>query len=254
MPVNHDLARRFAEAHESGRLLVLPTIWDVWSARLAVEAGFEGLTIGSHPVANAIGKNDGEDMDFNHYMDITRAIVESVDVPVSVDVESGYGLTPAELLEKVAETGAVGMNIEDTLHGEGGRLRTRAEHAEYIAAVRRAADAKDLALVINGRTDAIKRGTADFEDPEAEAVERMKLMADAGARAIYTVGVTDHEQISRLVNVVDVPFNVTVSPVGNQPGDLETLKKLGVRRVTWGPKWQGEIGEQMKDSLKHWVG
>lgn len=253
MPLNHDLARQFADAHASGELLVLPTVWDVWSARLAVDAGFPGLTIGSHPVANAVGSEDGETMHFEHYLDVARAIVDAVDVPVSVDVESGYGLAPEDLLEQVAETGAVGMNIEDIVHSEGGRIRSREEHAEYIAGVRQAADAKDLALVINARTDAIKRGTADFEDPEAEAVERMKLMADAGARSLYPVGVTDHDQISRLVQVVDVPLNVTASPVANQPGDLETLRKLGVRRVTWGPKWQDEAIELLKDSLRHWV-
>lgn len=253
MPVNQDLARSFAHAHESGRTLVLPTVWDVWSARIAVEAGFQGLTIGSHPVANSIGKADGEDMDFTHYLDITRAIVESVDVPVSVDVESGYGLTSGDLLSKVAETGAVGMNIEDTLHREGGRLRSRAEHAEYIAGVRQAADAQDLALVINGRTDAIKAGTDEFEDPEEEALERMKLMVDAGARSIYTVGVTDHEQISRLASAIEVPFNVTVDPVANQPADLATLTRLGARRLTWGPKWQNQMSQTLKDSLADWV-
>ncbi len=252
MPVNHDLARQFAEAHSAGRILVLPTVWDVWSARLAVEAGFTGLTVGSHPVADAIGSADGEQMNFNHYMDITRAIVEAVEVPVSVDVESGYGINPADLLDEVADTGAVGMNIEDTLHLEEGRIRTRAEHAEYIAGVRRAADAQDLQLVINGRTDAIKRGTADFEDPEAEAIERMKLMVEAGARAVYPVGVTEHEQISRLVRAVDVPVNVTVAPGANRPGDLATLESLGVGRVSWGPLWQAEAGELLKESLAQW--
>ncbi len=253
MPLNHDLALTFADAHASGDLLVLPTVWDVWSARVAVDAGFPGLTIGSHPVANSIGSGDGEAMNFDHYLDITRAIVESVGVPVSVDVESGYGLSPADLLDKVAETGAVGMNIEDTVHGEGGRLRSRAEHAEYIAGVRQAADAKDLALVINGRTDVVKRGDAEFEDPEAEALERMKLMVEAGARSIYTVGVADHDQISRLVQAIDVPLNVTVAPGANKPGDLETLRKLGVRRVTFGPLWQNEAVELLKNSLADWV-
>lgn len=253
MPINHDLTKSFAEEHESGRLLVLPTVWDVWSARLAVDAGFRGLTVGSHSVANAIGKADGEDMDFHHYLDITRAIAEAVDVPVSVDVESGYGLRPEDLLDQVAETGAAGMNIEDTLHRDGGRLRTRAEHAEYIARVRQAADAKELPLVINGRTDAIKAGTAEFEDPEAEALERMKLMVDAGARSIYTVGVTDHDQISRLVSAIDIPFNVTVDPVAKVPGDLETLSRLGVRRITWGPKWQDQMVDALRNSLADWV-
>ena len=254
MTINKERATAFAAAHASGELVVLPTIWDVWSAQLAEEAGFKGLTIGSHPVANAIGKQDGEDMDFGQYLGITRAIVESVDIPVSVDVESGYGLPGEELARQVIETGAVGLNIEDTVHREGDRVRTLTEHADYIAAVRAEADRLGIELVINGRTDAIKHGTAKFEDPEAEAIARMKAMEEAGARAIYTVGVTEHEQIKRLVGEVGVPFNVTVDPIAPAPGTLQELKDLGVRRVSWGPKWQNQMRELLKESTSAWLG
>lgn len=253
MALNKERASAFASAHTSGDLLVLPTVWDVWSAQLTVEAGFPGLTIGSHPVANAIGRQDGEDMDFGQYMAITRAIVESVDVPVSVDVESGYGLAGDELARQVLETGAVGLNIEDTVHREGGRVRTLTEHADYIAAVRAEADRLGVELVINGRTDALKHGTAVFEQPEEEAVARIKAMVEAGARSVYPVGATEPEQIRKLVGEVSVPVNVTADPVTNEPGDLQALRELGVRRATWGPKWQNHMRTSLIESLQAWV-
>lgn len=253
MTINRDLAQSFATAHESDQLLVLPTVWDVWSAQLTAAAGFSGLTIGSHPVANSIGDKDGEHMNFEHYLDITRAIARAVDVPVSVDVESGYGLDPTELAKAVIETGAVGLNIEDTVHTENDRVRSLEEHRDYIAAVREEADRQDIALVINGRTDALKHGTAQFTDPEAEAIARIQALVEAGARSVYPVGATNHDLISRLVAAVDVPLNVTVDPLAQTPGTLDELRGIGVRRATWGPKWQAGLEKVLADSLSDWL-
>lgn len=246
-------ARLFAEAHSSGRLLVLPTVWDTWSAHIAAEAGFEGLTIGSHPVADATGSADGENMDFQDYLDTSRRIIGSVDLPVSVDVESGYGLAPAELIERLLGIGAVGANIEDVVHSEGKRVRERTEHADYIAAARQAADEAGVDFVLNGRTDAVKLGTGVFADPLAEAAERIRLMEQAGARSVYPVGLTTAEQISRLLEVVKVPLNVTAHPIdGHGAGNLADLTALGVRRVSFGPLWQMWLAQQSTAELVRW--
>lgn len=248
------LATTFAQAHESGRTLVLPTVWDTWSAAVAVDAGFEGLTIGSHPVADAIGSSDGENMDFADYLDKIKRITSAVSVPVSADVESGYGLDPAELIERLIGAGAVGANIEDVVHKEGKRVRDRQEHADYIAAARAAADKAGVDFVINGRTDAVKLGTDVFEDPLAEAAERIKLMEAAGARAVYPVGLSTAEQVSELVAAVSIPVNVTAHPVdGHGAGDIAALTKLGARRVTFGPLWQKWLGEQSAGQLGKWL-
>lgn len=247
------LANRLAQLHESGRTLVLPTVWDTWSAGVAADAGFEGLTTGSHPIADATGSSDGENMDFDDYLDTVRRITRSVDIPVSADVESGYGLDPTELVEKVLEAGAVGVNIEDVVHSEGKRVRSRQEHADYIAAAREAADAAGVDFVINGRTDAVKLGTDVFVDPLAEAEERIRLMEAAGARAVYPVGLSTVEEVTRLVKAVSVPLNVTAHPVdGHGAGDLAALTALGVRRVSFGPLWQMWLAEQSKAPLSTW--
>ncbi|SMY11162.1 isocitrate lyase/PEP mutase family protein [Brevibacterium jeotgali] len=248
-----DTARTFAEAHESGDLLVLPTVWDAWSARLAESAGFPGLTIGSHPVGDALGPGDGEAMDFADYMEATRRIVASVEVPVSVDVESGYGLTPEALVEQVLDAGAVGINVEDTVRRENGRLRERAEHADYIAGAREAADAAGVDLVVNGRTDALIHGTALFEDPLAEAVARVAMLEKAGARSVYPVGLPDSDAAKAVVGAVGVPVNVTAHPVnGAKAGSLEQLRAIGVRRVSFGPLWQAALAEVSTQQLRAW--
>jgi len=246
-------AQLLAEAHESGKLQVLPTVWDTFSAAVAAEAGFEALSVGSHPVADSIGSQDGEKMDFGAYLEVNRRIIDSVDLPVSVDVESGYGLAPAELVNRLIEVGAAGANIEDTLHHEGGRLRDRNEHADYIAAARQAADEAGVQFVINGRTDAVKAGTSVFEDPLAEAIERIKLLEAAGARSVYPVALSTPDQVAAVVQAVKVPVNVTAHPVkAHGAGDLAALQQLGVRRVTFGPLWQKWLAEVSAQQLAVW--
>ncbi|HEY9267713.1 MAG TPA: isocitrate lyase/phosphoenolpyruvate mutase family protein, partial [Mycobacterium sp.] len=116
--------------HRPGDPVILPTVWDAWSARLAVDAGFAALTVGSHPVADSVGKPDNEGMTFDDLLTRVAQITAAVDVPISVDIESGYGEDPARLIEGLLSVGAVGLNIEDTVHSEGGRLRSADEHAE----------------------------------------------------------------------------------------------------------------------------
>ncbi|ALC05462.1 hypothetical protein CDES_05110 [Corynebacterium deserti GIMN1.010] len=248
------LASQFAATHESGKLLVLPTAWDTWSAGIVEKAGFKGLTVGSHPVADAHGSSDGENMDFSDYMAVVKQITAAVSIPVSVDVESGYGLSPAELVKRVLDAGAVGINVEDVVHRENDRVREAQEHADYIAAAREAADDAGVDLVINGRTDAVKLGANVFEDPMVEAIKRVKLMEQAGARSVYPVGLTTAEQIERLVKAVSVPVNVTAHPVdGHGAGDLVALAALGVRRVTFGPLWQKWLEATSAQQLKGWA-
>ncbi|HIY66198.1 MAG TPA: isocitrate lyase/PEP mutase family protein, partial [Candidatus Agrococcus pullicola] len=200
------------------------------------------------------GSADGENMAFSSYLEVIRRISNTVDVPVSADVESGYGLAADELVDRLLEAGAVGANIEDVVHGDGKRVRERQEHADYIAAVRHAADEAGVDFVINGRTDAVKLGESVFQDPFEEAVARVQLLEQAGARAVYPVGLTSAEQISRLVQAVSVPVNVTAHPVnGHGAGDLAALTALGVRRVTFGPLWQRWLTDVSSTQLAHWT-
>ncbi len=189
-----DIATRattLLDLHHTGSTLVLPNVWDAWSARVVADAGFAALSIGSHPLADSRGQGDNEDMSLDDALDGVRRICSAVpDVPVTADMESGYGAAPAELVERLLEAGAVGLNIEDTVHSDGGRMRSVAEHADYIGGLRQAADAAGVDLVINARTDAfIKKD--QFEDPVAEAITRLRACEEAGARCVYPVGAPD---------------------------------------------------------------
>ena len=171
--------------HQPGNPVVLPTVWDAWSAKLAVDAGFAALTVGSHPVADSIGKADNEGMTFDDLLARVVQITDAVEVPVSVDIESGYGEAPTRLIDGLLGVGAVGLNIEDTVHSEGGRLRSSTEHAELVGALRAAADAAGVHVVINARTDLFLRQDGDEADRVDRAIARLTEAANAGADVLY---------------------------------------------------------------------
>jgi 2-methylisocitrate lyase-like PEP mutase family enzyme len=202
-----DRAQALLALHQPGNPVVLPTVWDAWSARLAIDAGFAALTVGSHPVADSIGKADNEGMTFDDLLtrvsQITAAI-ETESVPVSVDIESGYGEAPTRLIEGLLDAGAVGLNIEDTVHGEGGRLRASDEHAALVGALRKAADDAGVHVVINARTDLFLRKDGDESDRVDRAIARLTEAAGKGADVLYPVGRHDPDTLRRLAS--ELPF------------------------------------------------
>ncbi|MGO1166992.1 MAG: isocitrate lyase/PEP mutase family protein [Janibacter sp.] len=247
-------ASELLRLHRTGHTLVLPTVWDAWSAGATADAGFAALSIGSHPLANSRGQGDGEDMSLEDALDGIRRICAAVDVPVSADVESGYGAAAAELVERVLEAGAVGINVEDTVHSEGGRVREVAEHADYIAGLRQAADAAGVELVINARTDALLHGTTNFTDPLAEAIARVRACEEAGARSVYPVKIPDAATLTALQEATSLPVNVTAHPVdGAAAGSLDELRAVGVRRITFGPLLQAALTDPLTDLLAPWA-
>ena len=178
---------------------MLPTVWDAWSANAVVAAGFPALTIGSHPLADSRGQGDNEAMSLDDALDGIRRITAAVDVPVSADMESGYDTAATELVERVLDAGAVGINIEDTVHSEK-RLRSAVEHADYIGALRSAADVAGVPLVINARTDVLLGKVDVFDDPLAEAIRRLRACEDAGARCVYPVRAPDAAAVRTLLD------------------------------------------------------
>jgi 2-methylisocitrate lyase-like PEP mutase family enzyme len=247
------LATRLLELHHTGTTLVLPNVWDAWSATVVAEAGFGALSIGSHPLADSRGQGDKEDMTLDDALDGVRRICAAVpDVPVTADMEAGYGAAPAELVERLLEAGAVGLNVEDTVHSEGGRMRSVAEHADYIGGLRQAADTAGVDLVINARTDAFV--TKDrFEDPVAEAITRLRACEEAGSRCSYPVGAPDAASLQRILDELAGPVNVIANPrKGSAAGSLEDLQVMGVHRVTFGPLLQKELAPDLAALVAPW--
>jgi 2-methylisocitrate lyase-like PEP mutase family enzyme len=236
--------------HQPGNPVVLPTVWDAWSARLAVDAGFVALTVGSHPVADSVGKADREGMAFDDVLTRVKQITSAVDVPVSVDIESGYGQSPTRLITGLLEAGAVGLNIEDTVHSEGGRLRSSSEHAELVGALRKAADTTGVHVVINARTDLFLRQDGDESDRVERAVARLKESAAAGADSLYPVGRHDPDTLRRLATELPLPINAIALPDQDDP---ESFGPLGVGRISFGPFWQYALSAYSKEMLARWA-
>ncbi|WP_067169892.1 isocitrate lyase/PEP mutase family protein [Microtetraspora niveoalba] len=208
--------------HVPGRPLVLPNVWDAASARLVAEAGFPAVATGSAAVAAVLGYKDGETPAEEMFAAIAR-IRRAVAVPVTADVERGYGLRPAELAERLAEAGAVGCNLED-LASRTGALVEVEEQAGFLAAVREAAPH----LVINARTDAyLLRG---HPDPLAESLRRGRRYLEAGADCVYPIRARAAD-LPALVEGMGGPVNALCAPDSPPPA---ALVALGVARISFG--------------------
>jgi 2-methylisocitrate lyase-like PEP mutase family enzyme len=259
MPVAYEVLQQRAQTllglHRPGDPVVLPTVWDAWSANLAVEAGFAALTVGSHPVADSIGKPDGEGLTFEELLTRVAQITAAVDVPVSVDIESGYGEPPARLIRGLLDIGAVGFNLEDTVHKEGKRLRSSEEHATLVAALRAIADAAGVHVVINARTDLFLRGgereptQIDQADRVDRAIERLTAAAQAGADVLYPVGRHTPEVLRQLTSALPLPVNAIAVPDEDDPA---SFGPLGVGRISFGPFWQGALTARSREILARW--
>ncbi|KOX45788.1 carboxyvinyl-carboxyphosphonate phosphorylmutase [Streptomyces sp. NRRL F-7442] len=204
--------------------LVLPGPWDAASARVFAAAGFPALATPSAGVAASLGYADGATPADEMFAAVAR-IARAVDVPVSADVEDGYGLAPEELVERLLDAGAVGCNLEDSADGV---LKDPAEHAEWLAAVREAAGDR---LFLNARIDTFLRGV---DDPGA-AVGRAAAYVAAGADCVYPIA-APVAVLPLLRAGIQGPVNVLARP-GEGPSPAE-LGGLGATRITFGPGLQ----------------
>lgn len=252
--MSNEVLKERAEAllalHQPGNPVILPTVWDAWSAKLAVEAGFVALTIGSHPLADSIGKADQEGMTFDDLLTRVKQITAAVDVPISVDIESGYGEAPTRLIEGLLDAGTVGLNIEDTVHSEGGRLRSAGEHAELVGALRAAADASGVHVVVNARTDLFLRQDGDESDRVDRAIARLTEAAATGADVLYPVGRHDADTLRRLASELPLPINAIAFPDQDDPA---SFGPLGVGRISFGPFFQWALAARAREILGRWT-
>lgn len=214
-----------------GEMLVLPNAWDEPSAELVAEMGFPVVATSSAAVADALGHGDGEKAPWREMFAAVARIAGAVSVPVTVDAEAGYGLAPDEFVSALLEAGACGCNLEDTDHRAGGLVDAAAQ-ADRLAAVRAAADAAGVPIVVNARIDAFLP-SAGLSDRLTEAIRRARLYRDADADCVYPIGGSTSDNLERLIAEVPGPVN------GNTTGslDLEALRSLGVARVSFGPRF-----------------
>jgi len=217
--------------HQRGNPLVLPNVWDAATAGLVAEAGFPVVATSSSAVANSLGFPDGEQAPADEVFAAVRRVAKAVDLPVTADVEAGYGLDAEQLVAALLDAGAVGINLEDTDHtATAGGLREPGWQAERLARIRKAADAVGVPVVINARVDVfIRSGDPDrHADVFAEGVERAKRYLDAGADCVYPIMLAE-PLVGEFVRKVDAPVNIMFKSTGPS---VSELGDLGVARIS----------------------
>ena len=229
-------AERFRGLHIPGKPLVLFNIWDAGSAKAVAAAGARAIATGSWSVANANGFDDGERVPLALVIDNLRRIVAATPLPVTVDLESGYGDAPdsvAETATLAIDAGAVGCNLEDSFPANG-KLRETINQTYRIRRARQVADATNIRFFLNARTDIFfQRPPEEHNDAMvSEAIDRAHAYAEAGADGLFAPGLADIVLIARLVEASPLPLNIMV---GNLTPPLRTLAENGVARVSHGP-------------------
>ena len=230
-------ADQFRGLHIPGNPLVLFNIWDAGSARAVATAGAKAIATGSWSVANANGYADGEHIPLALAIDNLRRIVAATDLPVTVDLESGYGDTSEavdETIRLAIKAGAVGCNLEDSFPGSG-KLRETFDQADRIRRARQTAEAANIRFFINARTDVFFQRAAERhnEPTVVEAIERARAYVDAGADGLFVPGLSDITLIARLAKESPLPLNIMVDEA---TPPVRALAEHGVARVSYGPR------------------
>lgn len=237
-PKQQEKVKQFYNLHHSGKLLILPNIWDCLGANLLESLGYPAIATASASIAFANGYDDGQKISFDSVLVLLKKIAGSVNIPVSADVESGFAENDQELEENIKRllaTGIVGINIEDTDKETNAILPIEVQ-CEKIKLIKKVSKEVSIPLFINARADVYLRGK-NFDTPESkfeEALKRGRAYKAAGADCFYPIAMTRQGDIKRIVEQLQMPVNVITIP--GIP-ELNVLNEMGVARVSLGPSF-----------------
>lgn len=236
MTTQADQAALFKSLHKPGDPVILYNIWDAGSAVAVAESGAKAIATGSAPVAMANGYPDGEQFSLNDALAVAKRILDVIDIPLTMDLEGGYGADPQVVADSVAAAiaaGVVGFNFEDQIVGGEGLYPVDKQQAR-IKAARSAADQNNVGGFLNARTDIFLKAKPDTHTDAMvdEAIERAKAYEQAGADGFFAPGMVNKSQIARLCESVSLPVNLIVLP---HTPTQEEYKELGASRVSYGP-------------------
>lgn len=233
IPSQKNKAELFRKLHQGPKLLLLINAWDVASARILEASGVAAIATTSAGVAASLGYPDGQQISRREMLAVVARIASAVHLPVTADVEAGYGFSPhdaAETAREVIAAGAVGMNFEDSTGDPAKPLLELSLQVERIAAIRQAAAEAGIPFVLNARTDPYLLASFDG-DRYTETLRRLSAYRDAGADCVFAPGLGDIDVISKLVSELRCPLNILAGP--GSPS-LPEYQKAGVARVSLG--------------------
>ena len=232
--VQAEKAERFRKLHGGPRILALLNAWDVASARILEEAGHPAIATSSAAVAFSLGYPDGQRISRDEMLEMVARIARAVHVPVTADMESGYGTTVKDMVataKAVIAAGGIGMNLEDVTGDDESSHVDLTLQVEKIGAIRETSSSLGVPLVLNARTDVYLMPIGAAATRFERAVERLRAYRKAGADCVFAPGVSDRDTIAKLVKVIAAPLNILVS--AGCPS-LAELEKIGVARASAG--------------------
>jgi 2-methylisocitrate lyase-like PEP mutase family enzyme len=236
--IQKEKAELFLKYHQDKEILVLLNSWDVGSSKLVEACGYKAIATTSMGIAASLGHPDCQVIQLSEMIDTITGIVNAVQVPVTVDLEAGYGNSVNEIIDsvtKVIATGIVGINIEDSIDLNPILIDER-EFCERISAIRALSDSLGFHLVINARTDSFYTSSRPPREKLSESITRGNKYREAGADCIFVQPVWDKETIATLVKEINAPINILANPGigGGIPPSVGELQELGVARLSLG--------------------
>jgi 2-methylisocitrate lyase-like PEP mutase family enzyme len=227
-------AEQFARLHHGPRILLLPNAWDVASARILEECGHPAIATSSAAVAFSLGYPDGQRISRDEMLEVCGRIARAVNIPVTADLEAGYGTTVKDMVETVKAAiaaGIIGMNLEDVTGDHESSVVDLPLQVEKIRAICETAKSLGVPFVLNARTDVYLMPIGPEATRLDRTVERLRAYRDAGASCLFAPGVYDRDTITKLVKALEAPLNILANPALPPVAELE---KIGVARVSAG--------------------
>lgn len=258
MAAQQKKAEQFYQLHHTGKLFILPNIWDVLGVKLLESLDYKAIATASASIAYSNGFDDGENIPFENVLSTLKNIVNSTSLPVTADIESCYANDEIQLeknIKQIIATGIVGINIEDSNHSNH-TLNSIEIQCNRIKLIKRVAKEMNASLFINARTDVLLYNNL-FSTSEAKLSELMKrglAYKEAGANCFFPIAIRNEEDIEALVNGLKMPINILALP--GIP-DFTILDKLGVARVSLGPgllKYAIKAMKSLATELKEYNG
>jgi len=222
----------FKELHFQESPILICNVWDVVSAQAAQKLNFKAIGTSSGAIATMLGYKDGEEMSFDELEYIVKRITQSTQLPLTVDLEAGYSRNPTEIVDhinRLADLGVVGVNIEDSIVGEKRELLDADTFAKTLEAVCSSLAQQNQKVFINVRTDTYIMGVSN---PVHATIERAKKYEDAGGHGLFVPCIVKEKEIKSVVEAINLPLNVMCMP--DLP-NFKTLHELGVKRISMGP-------------------